>query len=420
MPRTILAFLLCLFSITLHCQNQATPISSTTHAPNTAVQAQEKLINAAQVIKQTNQEDISYLKEYLPILELRKLIAEYALEWKPYREFSQYGFTHSGNHDTTDGSDIQFSDDESRVITIGSNGSYPTHNSYDIQTQAIIQRPLHHTGLSQCAKNILVNFPDGETTNFRVSDLQQPEQTSSWQQNTGDLLQPALSTTVSRNGEWAAYGTYDKIYILNIRDKSITQHALADRYYFTNQIASSPNGKYLAAVLFPYGGINFGTRPNYIHIYEIIVETNNKLSLKTIARLTGTDISRLTAQTPKFDLVFSHTNTTLIIASHIFDLKTKKLAEREFGDPRLTVSTSYSQDQTLCALATEGNISLWHNLNGTHLIQKIEHREWPRVKIKKVSVSPTGRYIALGCIDTIHHQHKIVLFKKTFDSELLV
>jgi len=296
------------------------------------------------------------LDQFIPIEDLRKLIAQYASEWVPYRTFN--GYPSDSPYSPVD---FCFSQTEDSLITIEpevkNTDKYKGkikdfHTERKLKTKKAVQRqPIElcrHSKLSFYG-NYFVNFPgDGMSSQINSSSLD-GKINKQWPPE--DFIVFTLSSCCSESNQLVACSGYDKIILSDIQTEKLQTFATTG--FYALQMAISPNGQYLAAELQNWCGHNneYDQAPEkqYIAIFEIETGRIIKISKKTIP-----------VQQAK--LFFSPDSKTLVVCQgriYFVNLENNMIEtfdpKHQFG----AVSMSYSREGNMFATTSQSETAIW-------------------------------------------------------------
>lgn len=333
------------------------------------------------------------LDQFIPIEGLRRLIAQYASVWVPYRTMSGYGVCSPYQP-----LDIHFSQFEDALITIEREDknydNYFFHTVRNIKTKEAVHRQpttIYNYNAPKLSfyGNYLVHFPGGGCGLFLSATTADGKINKQWPDK---LPIQTYSSCCSEKNPLVACGAWDVIVVSDIQTAKLQK--LSTRGFYADAMAISPNGQYLAANLQkwcgPNGAYDKSPEKPYIAIFEL-----------PTGKLVKINKDQISIHKAKF--VFSPDSKTLVAYQKIIYFVNLENNAITTFDPKhqfATISMSYSQDGKLFATTTESETAIWgHNASGAiELVQSIEHikscqNEYDPVKI---AFSPLGKYMAIG------------------------
>jgi len=382
-------------------ESNSTPGTPDASNGPTQLHKRQKLIHGdSQIIeKQWNLE--GPLHAFMPIEDLRRLIAQYACEWVFCHEFRCAAVPCGPT-------DFKFSQAEDCLITIedadhSDNNQTMRHmlTARNLKTKELVHKqPTQLGDLSKlsCYGEYLVNFPRNtvfSSQQFKVTALSNGT-TQSWPENYNlpATHSSSCSDYCDEKNSLIASGAWEKIFVSQIQTKEI--RAFVAPGYMPGFVAISPNCTWLATHLYLRGQTE-PTAEAYIAIFKI--QTTEQISIpcsKVPQHKTPSHSHE------SYTLLFSPNSKTLVIyLNHIYFYNLETHEIKKF-DPQCQVgikSASFSHDGKLFATTNESETVIWSIDSSGQLkcIQSIEHNIQCQNKTEyiKIALSPSGKYMAI-------------------------
>lgn len=397
----LLTFLMLSYA-TVNCMNQdfqknetaigavAATVPNAPQAPN-RLPIQTKIMYAAvDLVSKTARP----LEQFIPLLELQTLIAQYASSWVPYRVVHTYG-----ELSYLDPAHIYFSESEDSLITIErETKNYENnyfHTKVNIKTKQVLHKQpveLRHYSKLSFYGNFLVHFPPWRQ-NSHVSVTSVDGKTSrQWYQD--PLYEQSLSSCSSEKTPLVAYGTYGEIRTCNIETGKLSKINMSG--FFTDEMAISPDGKFLAANLRKRAG---NTEKPYIAIFDS--ETSKLLVKITKEQISAEKVKLLFLPDSKTLIICDKTNVPFQGKIYFVNRETQKIKIFEPKHQFQICSMSCSPDGKLFATTSKSETAIWaHNSSESiELVQSIQHNTMSLKMLyhpAQIAFSPSGTYIAIG------------------------
>lgn len=354
------------------------------HAPQ-CLPIQKKIMYAAAKAKRERP-----LEQFIQPLELQTLIAQYACEWVPCRIIDEF-ITNTAY----DPSDIKFSQAEDYIMSYKKKDpGQRFHTKYELKTKKITDQQevdlvpyslLSYTGEEH------IRFPNGNNP-FVIKNI--GNKTTKKLEPANNRHRNVLCSASSARADFVVHGEWDWIVLADLKKLTLTE--IPVKGYIVEQVALSPDGKYIAAF------IRSTNNAKYILLINHEAKLHKTFEIGQLERSSNRD-SHFSATT--HGLYFSPNNTSLLIYGleiYFVDIETSKITKHNPNHQGRVISISSIKDGTILATAAkmfDSEICIWkYNSSGTlDLIQTIEFADKTHNNhVEKIVFSPSGKYLAIG------------------------